>query len=251
MVVGSGATRPTNPSRHSFLKGMFMNALESVSCCSTAAEEFEHHEQRSDGLRVIESLCGGLTLIRDALYVRIHTDVEHRMGRDSMIFPLSEEKSERTTKQEIEIYQIVVTADAAQSKGYVTDGNWFRDWLIQLRLGNVDSNSRAARHIGYYVSKSVSDQRLAFSNVLARTLPEAIRSPLILLRLVPAAVQISAALAFGKSVDAQHWRHEQTEILPSIADCYRCHGNLLENGEQCTMCGNPLWTYEWLTNSDG
>jgi len=227
-----------------------MNAQEIVSCCSTAAEEFDHHEQRSDGLQVIESLCGGLKLIRDAVYARIHADVERRMGTDSMIFPLSEEKSERTAKLEIEIYQIVVAAGAAEAKGYISDGNWFRDWLTQLRLGNVDGNSRAARRISYYVAKSPSDQRLAFSNILAIALPEASRSPLILLRLVPAAVQIAVALAFGKSVDAQQWRHEQTEILPSIADCYSCHGKLMENGEQCTMCGNPLWTYEWLTNSD-
>ena len=228
-----------------------MNAQEIVSRCSTAAEEFDHHEHRSDGLQVIESLCGGLTLIRDAVYARVHADVERRMGMDSMIFPLSEEKSERTTKLEIEIYQIVVAAGTAQAKGYVSDGNWFRDWLAELRMGHVDSNSRAARRMSYYVSKPADDQRLAFGNILATALPEASRSPLILLRLVPAAVQIATALAFGKSVDAQQWRHEQTEILPSIPDCYRCHGKLLENGEQCTMCGNPLWTYDWLTNADG
>ena len=105
--------------------------------------------------------------------------------------------------------------------------------------------------MSYYVSKSADDQRLAFGNILATALPEASRAPLVLLRLVPAAVQIATALAFGKSADAQQWRHEQTEILPSIPDCYRCHGKLLENGEQCTMCGNPLWTYEWLTDVDG
>ncbi len=105
--------------------------------------------------------------------------------------------------------------------------------------------------MSYYVSKPANDQRLAFSNILATTQPEASRAPLILLRLVPAAVQIATALAFGKSADARQWRHEQTEILPSIPDCHRCHGKLLENGEQCTMCGNPLWTYEWLTNADG
>ncbi len=227
-----------------------MTIQEMLTRRSTAAEEFDHHEQRSDGLQVIESLCGGLTLIRDAVYARIHADVQRRLGSDSMIFPLSEEKSERTTKLEIEIYQIVVAAGTAQARGYVADGNWFRDWLAQLRMGNVDSNSRAARRISYYVSKPANDQRLAFGNVLATALPEASRSPLVLLRLVPAAVQIATALAFGKSVDAQQWRREQIEILPSIPDCYRCHGKLLENGEQCTMCGNPLWTYEWLT-TDG
>ncbi len=115
-----------------------MNSQETLGSCSTAAEEFDRHEHRSDGLQVVESLCGGLTLIRDAVYARVHSDVERRMGMDSLIFPLSEEKSERTTKQEIEIYQIVVAADAAQSRGYVADGNWFREWLAQLRLGTVD-----------------------------------------------------------------------------------------------------------------
>jgi len=228
-----------------------MNAQEIVGRCSAAAEEFNHHEHRGDGLQVIESICGGLTLIRDAVYARIHADVERRMGMDSMIFPLSEEKSERTTKLEIEIYQIVVAAGAGQAKGYITDGKWFRDWLTGLRLGHLDSNSRAARRMSYYLEKSADDQRLAFSNILATSLPEASRAPLILLRLVPLAVQIAAALAFGKSVDALQLRHEQIEILPSIRDCYRCHGKLLENGEQCTMCGSPLWTYEWLTTADG
>ena len=230
---------------------MLMNAEEMVSRCSTAAEEFDHREHRSDGLRVIESICGGLTLIRDSVYARVHADVERRMGMDSMIFPLSEEKSERTTKLEIEIYQIVVAAGTAYAKGYVSDENWFRDWLAQLRMGRVDSNSRAARRISFYVSKPANEQRLAFSNVLATALPEASRAPLILLRLVPLAVQIATALAFGKSVDAQQLRHEQGEILPSIPDCHRCHGKLLENGEQCAVCGNPLWTYEWLTTADG
>jgi hypothetical protein len=118
-------------------------------------------------------------------------------------------------------------------------------------LGHVDVDSRAARRIQYYASKSADDQRLAFSNILTAAQPEASRAPLVLLRLVPAAVEIATALAFGKSVDADHWRHEQGEILPSIRDCHRCHGKLLENGEQCPVCGNPLWTYEWLTNVDG
>jgi len=228
-----------------------MNAQEIVSRCSTAAEEFNQHERRGDGLRIIESICGGLTLIRDAVYARIHADVERRMGLDSMISPLSEEKSERTAKLEIEVYQIVVAAGAGQAKGYFADGKWFRDWLAGLRLGQLDSNSRAARRMSYYVEKSADDRRLAFSNVLTTTLPEASRAPLILLRLVPPAVEIATSLAFGKSVDALQLRHEQTGILPSIPDCCRCHGKLLENGEQCTMCGNPLWTYEWLTVADG
>jgi hypothetical protein len=224
-----------------------MNVQEIVNRCSTAAEEFDQHEMRSDGLQVIESICGGLTLIRDSVYSRVHADVERRVGFDSMIVPLSEEKSERTGKLEIELYQIVVAADAGHVRGFVSDEEWFREWLTQLRLGGLDANSRTALRISYYASKSANDRRLAFSNILDTVLPEASRSPLILLRLLPAAVQIATALAFGNSVDAQHWRREQEEILPSISDCHRCHGKLLENGEQCPMCGNPIWTYDWLT----
>jgi hypothetical protein len=118
-------------------------------------------------------------------------------------------------------------------------------------LGDFDAASRPARRIAYYVSKPATEQRLAFSNILSVAMPEATRAPLILLRLLPPAVQIATALAFGKSEDALVWRHEQVEIMPSIVDCHRCHGKLLENGEQCTMCGNPLWTFEWLTALDG
>ena len=228
-----------------------MSSEEIAGRCVAAAEEFNRREHRSDGLQVIEGICGGLALIRDAVYARIHSDVERRVGMDSMIAPLSREKSERTTKQEIEIYQIVVAAAAARAQGYVADGNWFRDWLAELRIGNLEENDRAARRMSYYVGKSANDQRLAFGNILTAILPGASRAPLILLRLVPGAVQIVTALAFGKSADAVQWRHEQSEILPSIPDCYRCHGKLLENGEQCMMCGNPLWSYEWLTNADG
>jgi hypothetical protein len=228
-----------------------MNVQEMTSRCSVSADEFDRHEHRSNGLQVIESICGGLNLLRDAFYSRVHSDVERRMGMDSMIFPISEEKSERTTKLEIEFYQVVVSAAAAEAKGYVVDAGWYRDWLARLRLGEFDDTSRPARRIAYYVSKTATEQRLAFSNILATIMPEASRAPLILLRLLPAAVQIATALAFGKSEDALSWRHEQIEVLPSIVDCHRCRGKLLENGEQCTMCGNPMWTFEWLTTADG
>jgi hypothetical protein len=227
-----------------------MNAQEIVSRCSAAADEFDHHEHRNDGLRVIENICGGLTSIRDTFYARIHSDVEVRVGRDSLIFPISEEKTERTTKLEIEVYAVAVSAAAAKNRGYVTDEEWFRDWLARLRMGSLDPSSRAARRLAYYAGKAVNDQRLAFSNVLAAALPESARAPLVLLRLLPLAVQVATAMAFCKSADAMQWRHEQTEMLPSIADCHRCRGAVLENGERCEMCGNPLWTFEWLTNAD-
>ena len=91
---------------------------------------------------------------------------------------------------------------------------------------------------------------MAFSNILAAALPEALRAPLILLKLMPLAVQVATAQAFGKSADATQWRREQSNILPAIADCHQCHGELLESGEQCETCGNPIWTFEWLTMAD-
>jgi hypothetical protein len=227
-----------------------MNAQEIVDQCSAAAQEFDRHEQRGDGLQVITRLSGGLTLIRDTFFNRIHGDVEVRVGKDSLFFPISEEKTERTTKLEIEVFQVAVSAAAAAGRGYIADGPWYRDWLARLRLGSVDADSRAARRIAFYAAKEDEQRRLAFSNVVAAALPEAVRAPLILLRLLPLAVEVSTALAFGKSADAMLLRHDQIEILPLIADCHYCHGKLLENGELCEMCGNPLWNFEWLNNAD-
>jgi hypothetical protein len=227
-----------------------MNAQEVVDRCSTAAEEFDHHEHRSDGLQIIERICGGLTRIRDSFFDRVHSDVEMTIGRDSMIMPVSEEKTERTTKLEIEVFQVVISAEAAESKGYVTEGKWYRDWLAHLRLGKLEPEGRAARRLDYYGVRSADERRWAFSNILAQALPEATKAPLVLLKLLPLAIEVTTAQAFGKSADAMKWRHEQTEILPPIAECHQCHGRLLDNGDQCDMCGNPLWTFEWLTSTD-
>ena len=231
-------------------KRTHMNTQEIVSRCSAAAEEFDRKEHRGDGLQVIESVCGGLTLIRDTFFARVHKDVEIRVGMDSMVSPISEEKTEHTTKEEIEIYQVVVSAAAAEAQAYVTDGGWYRDWLAQLRLGTFDAESRIAG--GSLITPASRPTTSGWPSVTfwRRFCPSRAGAPLILLRLLPPAVQIATALAFGKSADALRWRHEQVEILPAIADCHRCHGKLLENGEQCQMCGNPLWTFGWMTSAD-
>jgi hypothetical protein len=228
-----------------------MNTQEIVSQYSAAAEEFDIHQRRGDGVQVTESLCAGLTLVRDTFFDRVHADVEVCVGKDSILLPISEEKTERTTKLEIEAYLVAVSAATADDRDYVADADWYRDWLARLRLESRDHEGRAARRVAYYAGKSATDQRLAFSNVLATVLPESARAPLILLRLLPLAAQVTTALAFGQPEDALQWRHEQREILPSISDCHDCHGALLENGEQCATCGNPLWNFQWLTIADG
>ena len=72
----------------------------------------------------------------------------------------------------------------------------------------------------------------------------------MLFRLAPSSVEIATALAFGKTADAGHWRKQQMEYLPAIGDCHECRGRVLDNGEQCRVCGNPVWKFEWLTAAD-
>ena len=72
----------------------------------------------------------------------------------------------------------------------------------------------------------------------------------MLFRLLPLAVEIVTALGFGDSPEAEDVRHRQIDILPAIADCEQCRGKLLENGQQCPECGNPLWLFDRLTVID-
>ena len=67
---------------------------------------------------------------------------------------------------------------------------------------------------------------------------------------MPLAVEIVTALAFGDSAQATEVRQHQVVILPAISDCEQCRSKLLENGEQCPECGNPLWLFDWLRSVD-
>ena len=64
-----------------------MNIDEFVRRRIRAAEEFNSHESRSDGVQVASSLSAGLTILRDALYARVHDDVERVLGMDSALAP--------------------------------------------------------------------------------------------------------------------------------------------------------------------
>ncbi len=215
-----------------------------------ATEEFNRHEGRADGVTVISSLAGGLTILRDALYVRMFDEVQAAVGRDSILLPVSLEKAERLAKTEIEVFQVVVAASWAERCGYVRDGPWCLDWLARLRLGEFRSEPAVQARLEHYRSRPADPQRLAFTNVLADTLPSSRRAPLVLFRLHPLAVQIATALAFGDHKRAQQVRGEQMSLLPAIGDCHECHGKLVENGERCRVCGNPLWHFNWLVAAD-
>ncbi|MGA2031238.1 MAG: hypothetical protein ABSG68_03190 [Thermoguttaceae bacterium] len=228
-----------------------MTSEESQLRRMSAAEEFDLHEHRSDGVRLVPALADGLTMLRDLAYARVHDDVEQRMGTDSMLAPISAEKTERLTKAEIELYQIVVSFAAVREHAYVAaQDEWYLQWLARLRLGKMMAESRTSQRLQFYLSKTSDARRLAFSNILASAVPESRRAPLVLFRLLPMCAEVVTCLAFGDLQAAAAVRNCQVHALPAIRDCHACRGRLLENGEYCHACGNPLWKFEWLISAD-
>ena len=213
-----------------------------------AAKEFNEHEKRDDGLHVAGGVDAGLSLLRESLYRRLHQDVERIVGMDSMLMPVSERRTETATKAEIEIYQIAESHAAAQEFGRLsTQDDCYLRWLARLRLGPAQADATLIGRIARYGSMAADPRRLAFTDVLAKVLPESRRAPLVLFHLFPLSVQIATALAFGDSTTAGKLRQRQMAILPAISDCRQCRGRVLESGEPCRACGNPLWKAEFLS----
>jgi hypothetical protein len=228
-----------------------MGPKDASDWLAEAVEQFSRHTGHKDGARVANCLGNGLTIVREGLYLRVHQDVEMAVGGDSMIMPVSELKARRLTAEEIDVYQVAESAAAARSLGYLTaPDDWYGPWLIRLRLGTPDVDAKIDERLRVYQSSSAEQRRRAFMNALGRLLPESVQAPLVLFRLVPLAVQIATACAFGDRRTAADLRRQQTAILPAIADCRQCQGRLLECVEQCRACGNPLWKHAWLVAAD-
>jgi hypothetical protein len=224
---------------------------EKVRRRDEAASAFDQHERRNDGAVVVRSLSDGLTVLRDLAFRRVHYDVESAFGVDSMLMPVSAVKSELQAKIEIEIYQVAEAVVAAAEHNYVRDdGDWFRNWLTGWRLADFDDLKHRDRRLNGYLVRTADERRLSFGDIMSEVFPESRRAPLVLFRLLPHAVHIAAALAFGDHFTASELRNRQCFHLPAIEDCQECHGGLLDNGERCSRCGNPLWKYEWLTSAD-
>ncbi len=216
-----------------------------------AAEQINRREKRKDGEKIVAALTAGLNVLRDAIYRRIHDDVEEIVGKDSMLVPLSELKDRARTEREIEIYQVAESAATMAYFGHVdTRGDWHVAWLARLRLGEEAADPEVAERLDAYLAQGPDDRRLAFTDVLAKVLPESRQAPLVLFRLIPLCVRIVVALAFGDRENAEELRRHQATHLRSIADCRACGGRLLESGRQCPKCGNPLWTSEWMLMVD-
>lgn len=214
-----------------------------------ATAELARHAPQVRPVPLIDRLSFGLVQLRDLFVERIHTDVEQEFGLDSMIAPLSpatEVKQVLRAAQEIDVYSSIVACDEVERGGYVNQPQeWFLDWLVNLCLINYDE-AEVAKRLDSYQRLSIDDCRRRFVMNLQRAVPESLRTPLVLFRLVPYAIRIVVATAFGDAARAQQLRRDQQEILPAIRDCHECHGGILANEDHCRCCGNPVWTFAWL-----
>jgi hypothetical protein len=215
-----------------------------------AARLWDEHERRDDGTALVTSLGDGLTMLRNLLFARIHEDVQAKFALDSMILPVSPIKSERAAQLEIELYSICEAVARAQVQRYVSDPEWFLAWLTELRLAEQRDDASCRRRIDRYLAEDDDRRRLSFSNYLERSYALARQAPMILYRLFPLSVGVATALAFRDPLTANELRNRQMFWLPAIQDCHECHGAPLENSETCRICGNPVWTFRWLTVAD-
>ena len=225
-----------------------MQLHEQVGTRDQAVEELAIHEDRQDAERIVDSLAGGLNLLGEACNTRVFADVLKIYPQDSMQvrFPA---KGELPGKTEIELYLIVEASFAAAEQRLIRSGAaWCATWLATLRLGETAGEPQAQRRLQNYTELPADARRLAFQRVLDKAIPESRRAPLVLLRLLPLAAGIVTATAFGNLDLARALRKQQSSLLPAILDCHLCRGRLLDNGEGCPECGNPLWKFNWLTS---
>jgi hypothetical protein len=216
-----------------------------------AAKHLAQQQPEMDAERITASLSDGLNTLRNLMFTRIHEDVEDNLGRDSMLLPVSVRESELAAKREIDCFQVATAARAAQDHHHVTcEFAWYVRWLGHLRLGEAANDPKYRRRVRHYLRASEDEARLDFSRYLERVFPEASRAPLILYQLFPLAVRIVCAIAYGRHLEASELRNRQAFWLAVINDCHECHGRPLDNGEQCQVCGNPLWNYRWLQEVD-
>jgi hypothetical protein len=209
-----------------------------------AGQEFNQRCRRTDGVSVVENLAAGMIILRDILYFRLHQDVERLVGEDSMYMPVSESRSQRRTKSDIELFQIAESTSAVQDPRSGVDVAWYAPWLSRFYRPSPGQGNSA--QLSSYLSQTPDARRLAFTDVLAKVFPESRRAPLVLFRLFPKAVQLATFLALGDRARAEHIRTEQVSEQPAIGDCKQCHGKVLESSRQCAVCGNPLWKSELL-----
>jgi hypothetical protein len=227
-----------------------MASFDQIELRTQAATAFNEREQRTDGAPIVDRLDDGLRILRDLLCLRLREDVERNFGLDSMLLPTSALETERRMEREIDVYQAAVAAVHATRHGYVgADAAWCAGWLLRMRRGDFSRSPECRERLSRYLALSRQEQRLLFSDVLVKLVPQAARAPLVLFRLFPSSIRVTTSTAFGDEAAATESRTHQRAILPSIEDCPQCRGAVLAGGEVCPQCNNPLWTYDYLTIS--
>ena len=223
-----------------------MTPDQRTAAYAEAAKEFNRRAGRDTGSSVAEQFDRRLTLLQDLLYCRLHGDVQQVVGKDSMLMPVSELKTQLAAKTEIAIFEVAESRSAADELGIDTrPDDWFARWLARILLGAAIEADALAR-LAEYEAQAPRERLLAFTDVLARVLPESRRAPLVLFNLFPLSVRIAASIALGDRVRAAAVRNEQLEMQPALGDCTVCRGQLLTTGKQCPECGNPVWKFNWL-----
>jgi hypothetical protein len=213
-----------------------------------AVQEFVAHSQRDDGTQIVAGLMAGLDRLAVLMVDRIATEPEMKFGVDSMIMPRMVVSGHVAAGLEIELFQVVESAAAARNGGYISaSDDWYLRWLAKTRLPERYLEPAVIARLAVYRAKPSDGRRLAFETAIDRALPQAVRAPVVLYRLFPMAIEIATAIAFDDAEGAQAARKRQIEVLANLADCHACHGSLLDNGEECRQCGNPLWKFDWLT----
>lgn len=228
-----------------------MAPFDDLDLRTQAAVELNEQVGRMDGARVVDSLAEGLRSLRGLLCLRLREDVEQNFGLDSLNLPSSAMEAERRLEREIDWYQAAVAALHACERGYVqADPAWCAAWVARMGRPDFHHSPEGRERLAQYLDLSRQEQRLHFANLLLKVTPEAGRAPLVLFRLYPAAIRAVTSTAFGDEQGAADVRTQQRAILPSIDDCHQCHAAVLDNGEVCPTCSNPLWTYNYLTTAD-
>jgi hypothetical protein len=218
---------------------------ENSSARAEAAHEYDSRTGRGDGQNVVEVLSRRLALLQDLLYLRLHGEVQQKIGQDSMLMPVSELKAQLAAKTETALFQAAESRAEAIELGVVAaEDDWFAPWLCRLLLDEADAEE--LERLAAYTRQPDRQRQLSFTDVLAKVLPQSNQAPLVLFNLYPLSVRIAAALAFGDRPRAEKLRRQQFDVQPALADCTVCRGQLLNTGKQCPQCGNPVWKHKWL-----
>jgi hypothetical protein len=215
-----------------------------------AAADFDQHQNRTDGARIAGQLTKNLATLRESLMRRLLTPDKPIM-QDSMLLPVSKLKAQQQASEEIEAFMIAESTVMVRRCSLVKDAEaWYPGWLTAMRFEAWNPLGDVPQRVKGYLKLAGTERRLEFSDILVRVIPESRQAPLVLFRILPTAVHVATAQAFGDSEAAEQARAEQAKILPAIAYCQRCHGKLLEDGLECSACGNPLWNQEFLCAVD-